>query len=166
MQDTDALDLSDADLYLRAVRVVRMEVIEPYGWMTIELDADGLPQAVAAMQSFFNASWLGDLDLPYLGDLLDLPNHEGGVSLREEGWASWEPGHGQARVCASYGDAPCALIAWEEFRAALQLKRDFLCLMRQYEGRGIPRYSRERGFRVRLSLGPDRPQVNAPPGEQ
>jgi hypothetical protein len=53
------------------------------------------------------------------------------------------------RVSDSHGDAG-ALVAWDEFRNVMQLKRRFLALMQRCQGQGVPRYGIGEGFRVRL----------------
>ena len=157
MPDTAASENTTADLRLSALRVLGMRVCDDYSHMHMDLDAQGAPDALDVMHHFFNYSWLNHLDLPYLTDLLDLRNPQvHGVSLREDGWARMEPDWREVRICSTYGDSPCALIAWDEFSAAMQLKHRFLCLMRQYEGWGVPRYHAPEGFRVRLHApGPE-----------
>ena len=155
MQGTPFIDgasAADADLRLRAMRISRMEADPGGHWrMFLALEAEGSPLALEAVQDFANASWLNDLSLPFLDDLLNLPDEPGGgVSLREEGWASLESDGQWVRVSDSYGDVRCALVAWAELRTVMQLKRRFLCLMRDYKARGVPRYGATEGFRVRL----------------
>lgn len=151
MQDTVSCESTNAEIRLSGLRVQSMRLCDSYVRMHMNLEACGSPDALGVMHHFFNCYWLNDLELPYLTDLLDLRNPQVcPVSLREDGWAQMEPDRRQVRICSTYGDSPCALIAWEEFSAAMQLKHRFLCLMRQYEGQGIPRYSIAEGFRVRL----------------
>jgi hypothetical protein len=146
------MDRTDTELRLQALQVTRMRAFSGSPSMGIELDAHGSPEALEVVQGFANASWLDDLAAPYLDDLLTLPAAagQGSVSLREEGWATLEEGGQWVRVSNSHGETPCALVAWEEFSAAMRLKRRFLCLMRDCQGRGVPRYSIDEGFRVRL----------------
>nr|WP_180319339.1 hypothetical protein [Delftia acidovorans] len=151
MQHTLSCENTTEDIQLSAVRVRGMSVCDGIARMHMDLEARGSPDALDVMHHFFNYHWLNDLDLPYLAALLDLRNPQvRAVSLREDGWAQMEPDQRQVRICSTYGDSPCALIAWEEFSAAMQLKYRFLGLMRRYEGHGIPRYSVSEGFRVRL----------------
>ncbi|WP_336692191.1 hypothetical protein [Delftia acidovorans] len=151
MLHTLSCENTTEDIQLSAVRVRGMSVCNCIARMHMDLEARGSPDALDVMHHFFNYFWLNDLDLPYLAELLDLRNPQGrAVSLREDGWAQMEPDQRQVRICNTYGDSPCALIAWEEFSAAMQLKHRFLGLMRRYEGHGIPRYSVAEGFRVRL----------------
>ena len=159
--NTDGHGAEDARLRLRALRVTRMEAGCCHRPMRLELEAEGLPEAVAAMQDFANASWLNDLTLPFLTCLLNLQDEKGvGVSLREEGWACLE-GDGQwVRVSDSYGDERCALVAWEEFEAVMRLKHRFLCLVRDYAAQGVVRYSVGKGLRVRLHASGHNPAIS------
>lgn len=151
MQHTLSCENTTEDIQLSAVRVRGMSVCDGIARMHMDLEARGSPDALDVMHHFFNYHWLNDLDLPYLAELLDLRNPQvRAVSLREDGWAQMEQDQRQVRICSTYGDSPCALIAWEEFSAAMQLKYRFLCLMRRYGSQGIPRYSVAEGFKVRL----------------
>ena len=53
--NTDGHGAEDARLRLRALRVTRMEAGCCHRPMRLELEAEGLPEAVAAMQDFANA---------------------------------------------------------------------------------------------------------------
>jgi len=139
---------------LRDVQIIRMGVcgLVP-GSMHVTLTAKGSQESLEAMQCFTNASWLNDLNLPYLDNLLSLQSEGcGSVSLREEGWATLEDDADWVYVSDSYGDERSAIISWNEFKTTMQLKRRFLSLMRDCKGQGIPRYNITDGFRVRLHV--------------
>lgn len=139
---------------LRDVQIMRMRVCGSVpGSMHVTLNAKGSRESLEVMQCFTNASWLNDLSLPFLDDLLNLQGEGcGSVSLREEGWAVLEDDADWVCVSDSYGDERSAIISWNEFKTTMQLKRQFLSLMRDYKGQGIPRYNITGGFRVRLHV--------------
>ena len=144
---------TDAPLRLQHVQVQRIHLQDRPGWqrVTVVLSGTGHADALAALNQFFNASWLTTLDWP-LQDALQLQAGEG-LSLREEGWALRESacnGADWVRVASSFGDAD-ALLRWDEWHRALQCLRCFLQLMQRYP-KGEPRYAADQGFRVRLSV--------------
>lgn len=74
----------------------------------------------------------------------------GSVSLREEGWAVLENNGKWVRLCDSFSDERCAIVLWDEFKKVIELKREFLCLLRYCKKFGVPRYNMKDGFRIRL----------------
>jgi hypothetical protein len=147
------MEFVNPELRLSDLRIQCIKICSESGAINVALEAAGSVEALEVLQIFINASWLGDLDSSYIDDLLHLPNEtHGSVSLREEGWASLEDNGNWVRVSDSLGDGRCALVAWPEFKKVIQLKRQFLGLIREYKGRGIPRYNSVDGFRVRLQM--------------
>ena len=143
---------ADHGLRVHGLRVQRIELLGELPWRRVDLSlsGSGTAEALDTLTHFFNASWLCDSELPYLGTALQLPPGEG-LSLREEGWAVREPhAHGDwVRVAASFGEAG-ALLPWGDWLTALQVLQRFLQLMQRYP-KGVPRYAADQGFRVRLS---------------
>jgi hypothetical protein len=154
---TQALGLMKAThdqspLLLRSLHVTRMEVGDQHRTLVnVELGAEGTQESLKVIHGFTNASWLNDLESPYLYSLLNLEN-EGTVSLREEGWAALEDDGKWVRLSDTYTDERCAIVALDEFQTVIRLKRQFLYLMRYCKEHGVPRYSIMEGFRVRFHV--------------
>jgi hypothetical protein len=141
------------ELLLSALHVSHIEFAGSYSSLWVHLEADGPKNSLAVMSNFINAGWLNDLNLQFLDCLLNLPDKDyHSVSLREEGWAVLENDGKWVRVSDSFSDERCAIVLWEEFKAVVELKRDFLCLFRYCKKFGIPRYSLKDGFRIRLGV--------------
>jgi hypothetical protein len=137
---------------LRNVSIIRMELC--HCGHHVALQADGQEDRLDVLNRFINASWLSnESGQRFLNSLLHLRRDENGyVSLREEGWAALEDDGNWVRVCDSFGEERCALVAWHEFESIIRLKCRFLVLTRRFKGSGIPRYNIIDGFRIRLHL--------------
>jgi hypothetical protein len=142
-------NIEPSEVPLHALRVTRIEV-GPHGFLQVELEAKGPQENLDVVTSFTNAGWLNDLSLHFLNDLLDMQSEDGSVSLREEGWAVLENNGKWVRISDSFSDERCAIVLWDEFKKVIELKREFLCLLRYCKKFGVPRYSVKDGFRIRL----------------
>jgi hypothetical protein len=143
-------DFSD-ELSLNALHVSHIEFAGYYFRSRVHLEAIGSRDSLLVVSNFINASWLDNLHLEFLDCLINLPNEDyHSVSLREEGWAVLENEGKWVRLSDSFSDERCAVVLWEEFKAVAELKRNFLCLFRYCKKFGVPRYSLQEGFRIRL----------------